>query len=134
MSIYALAGLVLIPTFGWIVGPSEIGDLTAYFLAAHFLSALALYVPATVTVHLLQAWIGPMPWRRLWLTGVLAVPVVWIGTLVGVQIANPFAEEMRRVLGWGTEILMVLGWAILFSNLLLLMTWVIPSRSRPERR
>lgn len=133
LGIYALAGLVLVPIVSGIAGSSEIGDLTGIYVIAHFLSAAALWLPATVTVLLLEKWIGPAPWRRLWLTGVLAVPVVWIGTLVCAQLAIPLFHGMQLAFGWWAGILIYFAWAVLFSNLLLLMTWVIPSRTTRSR-
>ena len=125
LSIYALAGVFLIPIASGVASRWE-----QLVVLAHLVSAVAL-LPASLLVSMaLHEWIGPAPSKRLWLTGIVAVPVVWYGTLFCLRnIAMPYGL-LRPIFGDWTKGVVMFGWAALLSNLALLITWLVPRRGR----
>lgn len=117
LGIYALAGMFLVPIVEKIEGPSVFGGMPGLVILIHFISAVALWPSGVLTVLFLQKRVGPAPWRRLWLAGILAVPVVWLGALLA---SAAFGPEMRHVVSTGA--------AVLLSTLILLVTWLLPRR------
>ncbi|MCI0659264.1 MAG: hypothetical protein L0170_19590, partial [Acidobacteria bacterium] len=106
---------------------------TGIFVGVHLITGVVLWPSASMMALVIDQWIGPASWPRLWLAGVIAVPVVWIGTLLCGQLSEPVIRELCSVLGWWAGLLNYYCWAVLFSNLTLLIACVRRT-SLPARR
>jgi len=133
LGIYSLAGFVLIPLIAGIAAGSEAKELISYFLITHLGSAVVLWLPGTFAAFVLWRWLGPLPPRRLWIAGILAVPVVWMGTLICQRFSSSLYQGLNSTLGWGWSTMLVCtAWAILFSNGMLALMWILPGRAARE--
>jgi hypothetical protein len=125
LATYAGAGFLLLILISAIAG-SSLGGLGGIFVGAHLLSAILLWPSATIVSLLLRRWIGPPRGRVVWISGVIAVPVVWIGTLLGARLSEDLFIEVQAAVGRQVGLVVTFGWAVLFSNLILLIAWLVP--------
>jgi uncharacterized membrane protein YfcA len=111
----------------------DVANWGIVLLIGHVLSAAVLLPTATLAASLLQRWKGPVRWRRLWIGGIVAVPVVWLGTLTAHRFSEAPFEILSPILGGWAEGVIVFGWGVFFSNLTLLSAWLFPTAFKPRR-
>jgi len=129
--VYGLVGFPMVVVIGFIWGDTEYGNFTGFMLVAHVLSMLVVW-PAAIVANLAALRIfRPRSWRhqswRAWVAGSLGVPFVWGGLAAWPHLTRG-SPELVNSLGRSFGELYVLSLVILFSNLAVLVGWMLPSR------
>jgi amino acid transporter len=113
---------------------SDLGMAAILLIVATAFSVLVILPAAVVANFIALRVFRPRSWRRepwrAYVAGILAVPFCWGGSYLWL-ILDVDAPPIVRELGeWG-KVILVAGMVILFSNLALLVAWLLPSRKRP---
>jgi hypothetical protein len=135
---YLLAGIPIVVVMGVFWGDTEYGNFAGFMLVAHFLSVIVVWPAAVVANFAALRLFRPRSWRnepwRGRVAGILGVPFCWGGLFVWPHIAGTAPDFMWSVSREYGEILYGLGVLILFSNLAVLLGWILPSRKpKPPR-
>lgn len=117
-----------------VVGPFLIGWATAGLFLGLFLTTVLILLTSFVANILLARIFRFRTWRnetwRPWTAGALGLVLTTGGMiLVGLFGGGP-PRFLRDLAGEYGVILFVVGWFVLFSNLALLVAWILPSRKR----
>jgi hypothetical protein len=134
---FGLAGFIAIPLLLAIGGKSEV---TAALLVAHVAMTLVQWPSAVVMTWLCLRACRPRSWRhqlwRAWVAGLLGAPFAWGGSMLGDAFGisggpDVLVSLFGRLLG---RIALLYGLIVIFSNLAILVAWMLPARAgRPLR-
>lgn len=133
---YVVVGFGACFLLGLVLMGSDSGLGVVIVICAHVLSILVILPAALVAnfaalrVFRRRSW-HREPWRP-WVAGTLAVPLCWGGPIAWAYVeGNP--PGLLGVLGaeWGLAAYLA-GLLVLFSNLALLIAWLLPARRKVE--
>jgi hypothetical protein len=131
---YALAGLPTVLIFGAIWGDTEYGNFTIVFVFIHFLSVMVVWPAAIVANFAALRLFRPRSWRqerwRGWVAGSLGVPFCRGGLALWPQIQSASPEPLRHLADQG-NLPYFLSVLVFFSNLAVLIGWILPPWKRP---
>ena len=131
--VYLIVGFPLVGVIGGIWGDTEYGNFTGLMLVAHALSMFVVWPAAMVANFAALRLFRPRSWRhetwRAWVAGSLGVPFVWGGLTVFPAIVRG-SPEFVNTLAKAFGDLYFLSLVVLFSNLAILVAWLIPSRRK----
>jgi len=135
--VYGLVGFPQVLVIGFIWGDTEYGNMTALMLVAHVLSLILVWPAAIVANFAALRIFRPRSWRheawRAWVSGSLGAPFVWGGLAAWPHLARG-SPELVNTLGQAFREIYFLSMVILFSNLAVLVGWILPPwKSRLSR-
>lgn len=127
---YLVAGIPIVLAIGIFLGDTEYGNFTGLMLVGHCLSLMVIWPAAVVANFAALRLFRPRSWRREeWrgrIAGILGVPLLWGGMALWPHPGTP--PLLQGVPGG--DFLYFLGTLILFSNLAVLIGWILPSRKK----
>ena len=127
---YSLGGLPIVLLMGAILGDTEYGNFWFVFVIAHFLSLLVVWPAAIFANFAALRLFPPRSWRheqwRGWVAGILGVPFIWGGFYVWPYVSSTRPDLLKSLNQNLAELLLGIGVLILFSNLAVLVGWILP--------
>ena len=128
---YSLGGFPIVLLMGTILGDTEYGNFWFVFVIVHFLSLLVVWPAAIFANFAALRLFRPRSWRhepwRGWVAGILGVPFTWSGFYVWPYVSSTRPDFLKSLDQNLAELLLGIGVMILFSNLAVLVGWILPS-------